>query len=105
MFPEYLQDIGKECNSRPKQYESNDIERMRRLFTIIWQVQIHQNQADNSHRNIQEKDRAPVEIIDDNAAGHGTQHRTNQPWDSYKAHGAHELKFWESTHERKTAQP
>jgi hypothetical protein len=73
MIAEYLQDIGQQGDAGAEQDESDNIERMRVVFTVIRQMQIHENQTDEPDGNIEEEDDAPMKIADDQAAGDGTR--------------------------------
>ncbi len=69
MLAEYLQHIGKKRDAAAEQDEADQIGRLDVGFAIVRQVAIDQDQAGDADGDVEEEDRAPVEIIDDKAAG------------------------------------
>src|ERR1035441_3188360 len=90
MFTEYLQYIRQQRDAGAKEDEAYGIERIG-LFAVVRQMQIDHAQTDEADRKVHEKDDSPMKISDDQAAGDGSEHGTNQSWDSYEAHGADEF--------------
>ena len=73
MLPEYLQNIGEECNAGAEQDQTENIERMGVLLPIIRQVQIHQNETGNADGQVYEENHPPMQVSHDKAAGDGAQ--------------------------------
>ena len=66
-------------------------------------MQIDQNQPDQTDRDVKEEDHAPVQIADDQTAGDGTKHGSDQGRDGDEAHGAEEIGFGECPDQGKPA--
>ena len=49
---------------------------------------IDEIEADETDRNVDEKNEAPVEIADDEAAGDRAEHRSDEAGDGDETHGA-----------------
>ena len=73
------------------------------LFAIIGQMQINEDQTRQANRNIEEEDKAPMKIPDDQAAGDGAEHGSDQGWDGNKAHGAQQIGLGECSHQSEPA--
>jgi hypothetical protein len=73
------------------------------FLPVIRQVQIDENQADQTDRNVEKEDDPPVEISNNQAARDGTKHRSNQGRYGDKTHGAEEVGFVEGSDQGETA--
>jgi hypothetical protein len=76
MFAKYLQHIGQQRNTGPEQDQSRHIEGVG-AFAVIRQVQVDQQQAGQTNRNIHEENEPPVKVSDDEAARDRSEHRTD----------------------------
>ena len=75
----------------------------RLLFAVVRQMQIDEDQARESNRNIQEENDAPVKIADDQASGDRSEHGRHQGWYGNKAHGAQKIRLGECSHQGEPA--
>src|SRR5579863_1430072 len=87
MFAEYLQHVRKQRDAGAKEDEADYIERIG-FLAVIRQMPVDHVKTGEANRQIHEKDDAPVQIPDDQAAGDGSEHRADQPRDGDEAHGA-----------------
>ena len=88
MFAEDLQHVGQQCDAGAEQDEADDIERPGALLAIVRQMQIDHQQTDQADRDVHEEDDSPVQVADDQAAGDGSEHRTDQGRYGHEAHRA-----------------
>jgi len=98
MIAEYLQHVRQQGDAGTEEDEADDVERLGVRFSIVGQMQIDQDQADDPDGKIDEKYESPVEISDDQAAGDRPEHGADQSGNGDKAHGADELGFGEGSH-------
>src|SRR5579863_984374 len=94
MFAEYLQHVRKQRDAGAKEDEADYIERIG-FLAVIRQMPVDHVKTGEANRQIHEKDDAPVQIPDDQAAGDGSEHRADQPRDGDEAHGADKFGFGE----------
>ena len=64
---------------------------------------MHHPQADEADGNVDKKDDAPVEIVDDEAAGDGSEHGADESGDGDRGHGSDELGFGEGADDGEAA--
>ena len=102
MFAEYLQHIRQQRDAGAKEDEADNIEGIG-LFAVVRQMQIDHEQTDEADRKVHEKDDSPVKISDDQAAGDGSEHGTNQTRDGDEAHGADEFGLGKRPHQGEPA--
>src|ERR1700685_1597851 len=102
MFSEHLEHVGKQGDARAEEDEPNCVEGMC-LLAIVGQMEIDHNQPDQADRDVEEKDDAPVEIADDQTAGDGSEHGSDEGGDGDEAHGAEEIGFGEGPDEGEAA--
>ncbi len=102
MLAKYLQHIRKQRNAGPEKDQPGHIKSVR-LFAIVRQVQVDQNQTGQSNRNIQEEDNSPVKISDDQPARDWPEHRANQRGNGNEAHRADQFGLCERPHQSEPA--
>ncbi len=73
------------------------------LLAVVGRVQIDQNEVGDADGQVDEKDEPPMQIIDDQAAGDGLEHRADQAGNGDEAHGADQFGLGERTHQREAA--
>src|SRR5277367_3646277 len=66
-------------------------------------MQIDHQQADQSDGDVDEKDESPMQVADDQAAGDGPEHGTDQGGNGDEAHGANQFGFGERPHQGQAA--
>ena len=66
-------------------------------------MEVDEDEANEADGDVEEEDEAPVEVVDDEAAGDGAEHGCHQCGDGDKAHGAKEVGFGEGADEGETA--
>src|ERR1700677_655797 len=103
MLAEYLQYIRQQCDPGTEENKSDNIERMGVLFTVVGQMQINEDQTHQSDWNIEKEDEAPMKIADDEAAGDGAQHRSDQGRYRDKAHRAQKIRLGKCPYQSKPA--
>src|ERR1700722_9612921 len=100
MLAENLQHVRQQRDSRTKQNEPDNIQRLGISLAVVRQVYINHQQTDQANRNVHEKNESPVQVTDDQPTGNGSQHGTDQSWNSYKAHGSNELGLRKRSNQR-----
>jgi hypothetical protein len=98
VLAEDLQHIGQQGDTGAEEDQPDGIERMC-LFPVVGQMQIHQNQADQTDGNVEEEDHPPVKIGDDQTAGDGPEHGSDQGRYGNETHGAEKIGFGERPHQ------
>ena len=98
MFPEHFQYVREQRDAGAKEDEADKIQRIG-LFAIVRQMQIDHHQTNQPDWEIHKKDQPPMKISDNQAAGDGAQHGTNQAGNRHETHGANEFRFGERPHD------
>jgi hypothetical protein len=75
VLAEDLEDIREQRHACAEQYQPGRIERRRKLLMVVRQVAVHEIEARQPNRDVQEEDDPPVEVADDEAAGERAEHR------------------------------
>jgi len=100
MFAENFQHIRQQPDARAEQDQSGEVERMRMRLAIIRQMAQDQIEAEQTHRQVDEKNHPPLKIAHDETAGHRAEHRADQARDGHEAHRADEFGFGKRPHQR-----
>ena len=87
----------------PKRISPDDIERRSVGFAIVGQVQVDQNESDDADGDVQKKDYAPMEVVDDETAGDRAEHGGDERGDGDETHDANEVRLGERSHQREAA--
>jgi len=72
----------------PKRMSPNSVDGFNVFVAIVGKMEIDQDQACESDRDVEEKDIAPMQVTDDEAAGDGPQHGRHQGGDGDEAHNS-----------------
>ena len=70
-----------DSRARPATGDSDDIQRRGALFAKVGQMAVHQVQANEADRNVDEEDHAPVKVLDDQSARQWTRRGSDQAGD------------------------
>ena len=87
MLAENLQHVREQRDAGAEQDQADDIETMHAALAKIGQVKIDQHQAGEANGKVDEKDDAPREVSDDEAAGDGPEHGADEAGDGNEGHG------------------
>ena len=102
VLPEDFQHVGQQGDTGPKEDQSHRIQRVC-LLPVIRQVQIDENQADQTDGNVEKEDHPPVKIADNQTARDGSEHGSNQGRYRNEAHGAEKIGFRKRPHQGEPA--
>jgi len=102
VFAEDFEDVGEQGDAGAEEDEADDVEGMG-FFAVVGKVEVDEDQADEADGDVEEEDDAPVEVVDDEAAGHGAEHGCDEGGDGDEAHGAEEIGFAEGADQGEAA--
>src|SRR5439155_22187316 len=94
----HFQHIRQQRDTAAEQDESDDIERMGVLLSIVREMPMDQIQTEQANRQVDEKDDSPMKVPNNETAGDGPEHGANQTGYGNEAHGADKLRFGECPH-------
>ena len=78
VLAEDLEHVGQQRDAGAEQHQPDDIERWRLLVAVVGQMAVHEVEAEQPDRHVEEEDDAPVQVADDEAAGDGAEHRADE---------------------------
>ena len=103
VLAEHFEHIGEQRDSGAEDDEPDQIQPIISGGAVVRKVPVHQYQADQADRDVDEENDAPVKIADDQPADERPQHRTDQAGNGDEAHGADQFRFGKRPHHRQTS--
>ena len=73
------------------------------FFAIVGQMQVDHDKAEQADGDVDEENHAPMKVADDEAAGDGAEHGTDETGNRDETHGANQFRFGEGANEGQPA--
>ena len=102
MLAEDFKHVRQQGDAGAKKDQSYRVQRVS-LFPVIGQMQIHEDQADETDGDVEKENHPPMKIVNNQTACDGSEHWSNQGRNRNEAHGTEKIGFRKRPHQGEPA--